>query len=216
MMTIRSERPELFEVEPEERNCKDMDVRKISSTVHDSVKYYLQVKKDAKLSRQTVEYEKLGVNTFLAKLEIAKKKILEVYGKPQEIKNILYYRAHTSEVSDHCDSLSSSLTTRKPLLELKSCLQDLKSSCRNTLTFIESLNIPHVRPYVCQLTDAGPGVGVNNFEAQFRDTEIASLFKSRLRHRSHLATDDQLRSQYRLKVKCLCGGGHSRWVSPEN
>ena len=67
----------------------------------------------------------------------------------------------------------------------------MKSSCRNTLTLIESLNIPHVRPYVCQLTDAGPGVGVNNFEAQFRDTEIAILFKSRLRHRFHLATDDQ-------------------------
>ena len=63
--------------------------------------------------------------------------------------------------------------------------------CQKVIAFIKTLNLPEVRPYIIEFTDAGPGVGCNNFEVQFREIEIAKLHKSGLLPRVHLATDDQ-------------------------
>ena len=41
------------------------------------------------------------------------------------------------------------------------------------------------------MCDAGPGMGSSNFEVQFREVELALLHGSVLRHRVHLASDDQ-------------------------
>ena len=47
------------------------------------------------------------------------------------------------------------------------------------------------KPYVLENTDAGPGVGISNYEVKFREVELAKLHKSAMRYRVHLATDDQ-------------------------
>ena len=74
-MTIRSERPDLFEVEAE--NESDMDVRKIASAAYDSVTYYIQVRneedfKNVNKSKKHLEYEVLGIETLTSRLESVK------------------------------------------------------------------------------------------------------------------------------------------------
>ena len=195
LMTIRSERPDLFEVETE--NESDMDVRKIASAAYGSVTYYIQVRneedfKNVNKSKKHLEYEVLGIETLTSRLESVKCQTLPVLQKDiqQVHKNaVVMIKQQVSEVIDEGNSLKEALIndTGKHV----SCMKSLKKSCHKLLAYIDSLKLPHVRPYVFQLTDAGPGVGVNNFEAQFRETELAMLHNSQLRHRVHLATDDQ-------------------------
>ena len=40
------------------------------------------------------------------------------------------------------------------------------------------LNLPPVKPNWADLTDAGPGVGVSNYEVRFRDAELALIHRS--------------------------------------
>ena len=57
-------------------------------------------------------------------------------------------------------------------------IKDVATSCRNILTTIQNLQLPSVKPRWCDLTDAGPGVGVSNFEVEFRDAEMCRMFNS--------------------------------------
>lgn len=47
-----------------------------------------------------------------------------------------------------------------------------------------------VKPNWADLTDAGPGVGVSNFEVKFRDAELARVHKSDYRIRVHRSRGD--------------------------
>ena len=70
-------------------------------------------------------------------------------------------------------------------------IEDLTDLCRAVTDDITSMKLPPVRPRVIEFTDAGPGVGSNNFEVRFWDAEIAVLHNSTIRTRIHLATGDQ-------------------------
>ena len=50
--------------------------------------------------------------------------------------------------------------------------------------------MPPVKPNWADLTDAGPGVGVSNFEVKFRDAELARVHKSDYRIRVHRSRGD--------------------------
>ena len=49
-------------------------------------------------------------------------------------------------------------------------------SAKELLALIDKLQLPSFCPIVSELTDAGPGVGVNNTEVKFRFAEICILF----------------------------------------
>ena len=51
-------------------------------------------------------------------------------------------------------------------------------------------NIPNVKPKWADFTDAGPGVGVSNNEAKFRDAEFARIHNSDYRVRAHRSRGD--------------------------
>ena len=55
---------------------------------------------------------------------------------------------------------------------------------------IVELKLPPVKPNWADLTDAGPGVGVSNFEVKFRDAELARVHKSDYRIRVHRSRGD--------------------------
>ena len=46
------------------------------------------------------------------------------------------------------------------------------------------------KPRWCDLTDAGLGVGVSNFEVRFRDAELSRIWNSDYRIRVHRAQED--------------------------
>ena len=52
-----------------------------------------------------------------------------------------------------------------------------------------------VKPRWCDLSDAGPGVVVSNFDVQFRDAELARMWGSNYRIRLHLSRNDSHSSE---------------------
>ena len=60
--------------------------------------------------------------------------------------------------------------------------------CTEVLEKLGKLGIPSdVRPIWAGLTDAGPGVGISNWEVRFRDAEMARMWQSdRSRNDSHM------------------------------
>ena len=44
--------------------------------------------------------------------------------------------------------------------------------CKQGLEIVSDLCLPPVKPRWADLTDAGPGVGVSNYEVRFRDAEL--------------------------------------------
>ena len=58
------------------------------------------------------------------------------------------------------------------------------------LNQINDLGPVNVKPRWCDLSDAGPGVAVSNFDIQFRDAELARMWGSDYRIRLHLSRND--------------------------
>jgi hypothetical protein len=74
--------------------------------------------------------------------------------------------------------------------ELHQLMRDVAACCLDLLEILEDLKLPIVRPRWCDLTDAGPGVGVSNFEVKFRDAELCRVFNSDHRIRVHRSRGD--------------------------
>ena len=58
------------------------------------------------------------------------------------------------------------------------------------LNQINDLGPVDVKPRWCDLSDAGPGVAVSNFDVEFRDAELARMWGSEYRIRLHLSRND--------------------------
>ena len=69
-------------------------------------------------------------------------------------------------------------------------IKGVATSCQDILTTIQNLELPSVKPRWCDLTDAGPGVGVSNFEVKFRNAEMCRMFNSDYRIRLHRSRGD--------------------------
>ena len=64
------------------------------------------------------------------------------------------------------------------------------TSCKHGLEVLGDLCLPPVKPRWADLTDAGPGVGVSNYEVRFRDAELARIHNSDYRVRCHRSRGD--------------------------
>jgi hypothetical protein len=65
------------------------------------------------------------------------------------------------------------------------CFTDIQSKCEAITDALHDINLPQVKPRWADITGAGPGVGVSNFEVRFRDTELALIHNSDYRVRIH-------------------------------
>jgi len=66
----------------------------------------------------------------------------------------------------------------------------VSNACKQGLEIISDLCLPPVKPRLADLTDAGPGVGVSNYEVRFRDAELARIHNSDYRVRCHRSRGD--------------------------
>ena len=73
---------------------------------------------------------------------------------------------------------------------LKEHCEEVRGCCQTLLQVIADLKVPPVKPRVAYLTDAGPGVGVSNFQVRVRDAEIARMYNSDYRVRVHRSRGD--------------------------
>ena len=67
-----------------------------------------------------------------------------------------------------------SLLTNDNLDHLWDHCQEIGQSCESVLSTLSDLGLPYnVKPLWADFSDAGPGVGVSNFEVHFHDVEMA-------------------------------------------
>ena len=76
------------------------------------------------------------------------------------------------------------------ILELLDEIERCLHGCKKLLECLEDLKLPPVKPRWCDLSEAGPGVGVSNLEVRFRDAEMAQIWNSDYRVRVHRARED--------------------------
>ena len=61
----------------------------------------------------------------------------------------------------------------------------LQNNCRKCLGIISEFKLPNICSRVLILTDAGPGVGISNYEQRFCDAELALVQNSDYRIKIH-------------------------------
>jgi len=66
----------------------------------------------------------------------------------------------------------------------------VSNACKQGLEIISDLCLPPVKPRWADLTDAGRGVGVSNYEVRFCDAELARIHNSDYRVRCHRSRGD--------------------------
>ena len=64
---------------------------------------------------------------------------------------------------------------------------DLSNRCNKLLEMLQNLRLPVVKPRWYHNSDAGPGVGITNFEVKFRDAELTMLYERDYACRLHSA-----------------------------
>ena len=78
------------------------------------------------------------------------------------------------------------------LQEKRENILNISKTRERGLEVLKDFFLPPVKPYWADLdlTDAGPGVGVSNYELRFRDDEMARISDSDYRVRCHRSRGD--------------------------
>ena len=102
-----------------------------------------------------------------------------------------------------------------PGKDLVQPLDDVKKSCKRLIVFIDSLGLPKYRPVIIDLTDAGPGVGINNKEVYYRIGNEILICGYDYYARIHLAPGDSSQNEVeRLQSSvgdAIADGGYINW-----
>ena len=197
-MMLRSQRPDLFEI-PDFNLYRyfPTPLRQFFAKINDSAMYFMltNLKEDLSIIMRSVD----NVKYHAAHLDSLQQNLEEAV----ELVNSGLTSLSNSDKDLLLQFLSSIETVKKTCGEINNLLQDKNISAEVEMKRLEGelkmllldamhkLKLPPVRPRIIESTDAGPGVGSNNFEVRFRDAEIALLHNSSIRSRIHLATDDQ-------------------------
>ena len=72
-----------------------------------------------------------------------------------------------SLVIEAVELATTSMSSRSGKNVWKTCYQPVMQSCHAFLTLLDRTPMPITCPQILELTDAGPGVGVSNFEVRF-------------------------------------------------
>ena len=99
--------------------------------------------------------------------------------------------------------------------KLKELYSELQESCNKVLDVIKEIPRALERPIFLELTDKGPGVGVNNRDARIRNAELSILHKSSRRTRVHRARWDSGQGESERTNACvgeaIADGGAMKW-----
>ena len=74
------------------------------------------------------------------------------------------------------------------------------------LTSLDDLRLSPVRPRWCDLTDAGPGVNISNFEVRFKNAKLARMWNSDDRIRVYWAHENSSQGEAESKNSVLAFG----------
>lgn len=193
---LRNTLPDKFEVSPSGNSpTYSSEFRGICARVHDDTKLFLEmtVKDDfervtrvdnAQEENRYITYEKKRLTHLANRLEgsltlCADKNLIEAESRVLATTVM----PKVTEVIDSARSFHDNFTM--DLDAVHDEYHQLTIKCEAVLQDIADLKLPVVKPRWADFTDAGPGVGSNNFEVQFRDAEMAVIYNSDYRIRLH-------------------------------
>lgn len=201
MVQLRQENPRIFQVDEDKLESARYteSFTTCCSMIHDYSYQYYDMTTDEDLEKlmadvqnatqRYAEYEHQRLRRLNDKLK-------STLGNMEEMENDFAVQEKTlfdarirpavESILSKCNDISDDINIA-PLKEL--CLQQ-KELCLTVLRIIEDCKFPPVKPRVAYLTDAGPGVGVSNFEVKFRDAELARMYSSDYRVRVHRSRGD--------------------------
>jgi hypothetical protein len=144
------------------------------------------LQKDCETCQKFINYEQQRLKILNSRLQNTLYKVTEMESNFSEAERALF----SGRVKPVLDALFD-MSSREPDRSiLKEHCEKVQRACQNLLQVIAEFKLPPVKPRVAYLTDAGPGVGVSNFEVKFRDAEIARMYNSDYRVRVHRSRGD--------------------------
>jgi hypothetical protein len=222
---IRHNYPQLFE-KPEKRDdsihwC--LAVKKFCAQVEDYVNYFCdtteecdvkKVKKSESCCHKSYEAKRLG--SLTSGLELAKTLYLaEIDTIPEKEQQELLSVIGSVNMLEKCVQNCRQQLPGINGQTLFMLYEPLLKACEDTLASIAKLQLPGLREVVLELTDAGPGVGVSNYEVQFREAEKLRLLKSKRRTRVHRSRGDSAQNEAERTNaaigEALVDGGPLEW-----
>ncbi len=187
--------PDIFEVLDERNQLYSSSFRKTCSKIYCACFLYVDMTEHGDIVKGTGKCDCEYTQYERTRFKNLKKEIL---------------RAFSSEETSHSEGETTFISKRVIpetnilLKELEVCLKaedipedqfqalakSVLSCSERILELLKELQLPKLKPRCCDLTDAGPGVGVSNYEVKFRDAEICRLFDSDYRVRVHRSRGD--------------------------
>ncbi|XP_065130789.1 uncharacterized protein [Paramisgurnus dabryanus] len=219
-MRLRREFPDDFEV-PGTAVLKD--VRKLFCRTRDATKYFLDTAMEADVKCVTEgpdcpfrSYTNLQLKSFKQQLEQGTQDWFQVKDSLSAA-----YVALGSEVISQVSGVVTAVENAVATLASSSkknvwdCYKPLIKACQDLLKHLDITPMPMVCPQIIELTDAGPGVGVSNFEVRFRAAEKIRIHSTDLLCRIHRAREDSGQNEAERLNACLgeaiCDGGTIQW-----
>ena len=180
-MRLRQRNPELFEVQGNGQKYSDV-FRQSCAVVHDSCFLYQDMTKEADFLNAT------GLNQCIYTCYESALTISDTLESQAEKQVFLH--TITTKLTNMKETIENHFDEKPSGDELHQCIRHVTTCCRDILTTIKDLQLPIVKPRWCDLTDAGPGVGISNLEVKFCDAEMCRMFDSDYRIRLHRSRGD--------------------------
>lgn len=199
-MNLRFMYPSIFEI-PDNKHDYSSAFRSICAHLHDAIFLYDDMCEPRDICRSRpgipdnphTSYERQRLERLSARID----KALKVNNNEclEDGEKVIL----ASRIEPLANKISVSLQDAKNFLAdpnhdqsctIASKIQNLQQRCKSLLEGLKELDLPAVRPRWCDLTDAGPGVAISNFEVKFRDAELSRIWNSDYRIRLHRARED--------------------------
>ena len=218
-MHIYHSHPHLYE-EPSEDVQRSTCVKKLAACVKDYATYFLDTYDKDDVIR--VEKKQDGIHKAYEVLRLES----FIHGISESIQRF------NDSGEEHADSdeqsllqelnecLQSALSVREQMLQCtgKKLIELYKPICQHCESIINActaLHLPQIKSIIGELTDAGPGVGVSNYEVTFRMTEMSRIHNTLRRTRVHRSRDDSGQNESERTNACigeaLVDGGSMTW-----
>ena len=174
-MRLRYECPDEFESKAAETTALCKELKKLCSWANDATRYFIDsaMEQDVMCVTQKPdcafkEYTLLQARSLKQQLKRATQNWLDVKeGLPGgEIATGAEVIDKMSVVIDEEENVETGLSSLSGK-RLWKCFVTLINACKELIRYLDSIQLPNVCTQIIELTDAGPGVGVSNFEVKF-------------------------------------------------
>ena len=193
---LRQRNPELFEVKGTSQTDYSEPFRQACAIAENACFLYKDMTEEDDVKRVSAEedctyrkYESERLSNLWKELKSAH--LLE-NNFPKAGENEIFKTNVLEKLETLMRDIDQSLTFGQQMdtEQMKNGVRKVASCCNSIISVVRELKLPLVKPKWCDLTDAGPGVGISNFEVKFRDAELCRIYQSDYRIRVHRSRGD--------------------------